>query len=44
MGKTVSVGSAFGHPWPNTVLDGPTRSRRSLGNSKLPYLEGPGVL
>ena len=26
------------------VLDGPTRSRCSLGDSKLPYLEGPGVL
>ena len=34
----------FGHPWPKTVLDGPTRSRRSLGDSKLPYLEGQGEL
>ena len=29
----IHVGSTFGHPWPNTVLDGPTRSRRSLEDS-----------
>ena len=34
----------FGHPWPNTVLDGHTRSRCSLEDSKLPSLEGPAVL
>ena len=26
---------AFGRSWPNTVLDGPTRSRRSFEDSKL---------
>jgi len=31
--SSTAAADRFGHPWPKTVLDGPTRSRRSLGNS-----------